>query len=102
MQDLDLIYPQDPCVHIRVGRVIMGESHHVRAALHVDLISPSPEVVCCVVHCHREPLFEALANYEDLVKFVIYECGVFWVVLTMQNASEEVMLQARNKILVNR
>ena len=80
----------------------MRECHHIPAALHVDLVAPPSEVVCCIVYRHGEPLFEPLANNEDLVTFTICEGGGFWVVLAVQDASEEVVLQIWDKVLVNR
>ena len=101
VQDLDLIDSQDPRIHVRVGRIIARESDHIRATLHVDLVSPSPQVVRRVVYRHREPLREAVADYLDVVAFTICEYGGLLVILTMQNACEEVVLQIRNEILAN-
>ena len=84
-----------------MGRVATRECHHILAALHVDLVAPPSEVVCCIVYCHRELLFEPLANNEDLVTFTICEGGGFWVIFAVQDASEEVILQIWDKVLVN-
>jgi len=62
VQSPDSVDSQDLCIHVWVGWVITRESDHVRAVLHVDLIGPSPQVVCCVVNCHYEPLLEAVAK----------------------------------------
>ena len=76
-----------------MGRVATRECHHIPAALHVDLVAPLLEVVCRIVYRHGEPLLEPLANDEDIVMFTICEGGGFWVVLAVQDASKEVVLQ---------
>jgi len=79
----------------------MRQGHHIWATLQVDLIAASSEVICCVVHRHRVPSFKALADDVNPVTIVIREHRGFWVILVAQNASEEVVFQLRNKVLVS-
>jgi len=81
--------------------VTMRECNHIWAASRVDLVHPSPEVICGVIHAHRVPLLKAVASDEDLVAVVVHEGGGFWIILAVKDVSEEVVHQFWDEVLVS-
>ena len=102
VQNLDPVDPEDPGVHVWMGRVAVRESHHVWTAPRVDLVHPSSEVVCGVIHADRPALLKVVASDEDLVTVIVREGSGFRIILAVMDASEEVVHQFRDKILVER
>jgi len=101
MENFDSVDPEDTCINVGMGRVAMRKRDHVWAASRIDLVHPSPEVIRGVIDAHRAPLLKAIASDVDPVAIVVREGGEFWIVLAVKDASEEVVCQFWDKVLVS-
>jgi hypothetical protein len=99
MEDIKSEHSEDLCIGVRVD-LILREGHHMRSILQVHPVLATSEVVCCVVDGHGIPLFKATLRNVELVAVLLSECGWIGVVLDVENASEKVILEFRNKVLL--
>ena len=100
VHDLDLVDPKDPRIRVWVGWITVGESHHIQATSHVNLVRSPPQVIHGVVYGHRVVLLKVVSGDEDLFAIVGCERRGFRIVLAMEDASEEMVFQLRDEVLV--
>ena len=82
------------------GLITMGESHHIQATSHVNLVCSPPQVIHGVVYGHRVVLLKVVSGDEDLFAIIGCERRGFRVVLVMEDVSKEMVFQLRDEVLV--
>lgn len=98
MENVESVDSKDLCICIRVNP-ILGEGHHMWSTLHIHLVLTPSEIVRRVVNIHAVPLFEAVVADVECVVVLRGERGWLGIILFVENASEEVILELCDKVL---
>ena len=98
MENVESIYPKDLCIRIWVS-FIPGEGHDVGSVLHVHPVLAPSEIICRVIDIHAVPLLEAVFGDVEPVPVLCRECRCLSILLFLENAGEEVILEFHDEVL---
>ena len=98
MENIQSEDPEDPCICVWVNSV-PREGYNIQPVLHVHSVLPPLEIIGRVVDVHAVPLFKSIFRNIELVAVLRSECGWLGVILIVENAGKEVILELHNEVL---